>query len=461
MPNDSEVRLDLHSAFELLTELLPPDRMAVYSLRQSPATVYNILTTLLILTLQRFNGGHSLQTVVREVVGQHTYIFPDNKRVREGTLSSNPSGFSKARQRLSVEYAENFCDEVAKAIIRRGQAALRDRQVYVVDGTTVALTPTSELTEAFPPSTNQFGETVWPILMLTVAHELYSGAALRPEFGAKFGEDNTSEAEQVETLAKRLEPGSILLADSGYGIFRVVYRCHRECRHDIIARLTNARFQYMKRKARLVSDDGVTSRYQLDWRPSAKDRKNNPDLPQDAMVCVHIYSTLTAGGEQLHVVSTMDLEAEQALELYGLRYTAVEHDIRDLKVTLNLEQMAAKSPEMVKKELLCSMVAYNLIVQFRRAAADKAKVRPRRISFTRCYDTVRVYLLNFGARPLEDWVARYEEALAVASKDILRKRPGRKFPRKAYPKRPKSTNAQRYKRPPSSATTPTTKPPDG
>lgn len=459
--DDKRQDVDLRSAFDLIKELLPPDQIAAYSLRLSPATVYNTLTTLLILTFQRLGGGTSLQAIVREVVGQHAHLFPNNKRVREGTLSSNPSGFSKARGRLTVDVAENFCDAIAKAIIQRGTPAFQDRQIYVIDGTTIALSPTSELTNVYPPAKNQFGKTVWPIMMVTVAHELYSGAALRPEFGAKNGEDNTSEAEQIETLAKRIEPGSILLADSGYGIFRVIYRCKEHSRQDVIARLTNARFKAMRRQAKLVDNQGGIAHYELTWKPSGKDLTNNPEISKDASIRVQIYSHERSEGEFLHVVSTMELEPTKAMELYGLRYTSVEHDIRDLKVTLNLERMAAESAAMVKKEILCSMVAYNLVIQFRRQAAKIAKLNPRRISFKRCYETVTSYLLNFGSRPLEDWIARYEKALKLASKDVLPIRPGRSFARKSHPKRPKSTNEQRHKK---SKKTPTPSPdnsPDG
>lgn len=457
----AEPSLDLRSAFDLIMELLPPDKIAAYSFRSSAATVYNTLATLLILTLQRLGGGSSLQAIVREVVGYHTHLFPDNKRVREKTLSTHPSGFSKARGRLSVELAENFCDTIAKAIIERATPAFPDRHIYVVDGTTIALSPTSELTRVYPPATNQHGETIWPILMLSVAHELSSGAALRPEFGAKNGDDNTSEAAQMEALAQRIERGSILLADAGYGIFRVLYRCKEHAGHDVVARLTNARFKAMKRQAELVSKEEGIAHYQLTWKPTAKDLKNNPDLCKDASLRVRIYSQERSNGKCLHVVSTMALDPAQAIELYGLRYTAVEHDLRDLKVTLNLEHMAAESEAMVKKEILCSMAAYNLVVQFRRQAARKAKLPPRRISFKRCYETVRFYLLNFGPRPLEEWLARYEQAVLIASKDVLPLRPGRSFPRKAHPKRPKSTNAQRYKKPQKNPSPPNAPPPEG
>lgn len=461
MTDRTDTPEDLRSAFSLLMELMPPEVVAVFSLRHSPATVYTTLCTLLILTLQRLGGGLSLEQVVREVLAQHAHLFPDNKRVREGALSSSPSAFSKARGRLSVQQAEHFCDRVSQAIIEQQLPLLQSPPIYVVDGTSIALSPTSELTEVYPPSTNQFGQTVWPIMMLTVAHELTSGAALRPEFGAKFGSDPSSEAEQIEALAKRIPPGSVLLADANYGIFRVCYRCHVQAKQEVLFRLTNARFRAMRRAARLITCEDGLEHYQLDWKPSPKDRTHNPDLPQDAMIPVHLYSGKLASGEPVHLVSSMNLQPDWAMELYGQRYSAVEHDIRDLKITLNLEQMRAQSEAMVQKEILCSMVAYNLVIQFRRAAASQAKLNPRRISFKRCHDTVRCYLLNFGAHPLEDWLARYEQAVMVASKDVIPLRPGRSFPRKAHPKRPKSTNSQRRKKSETKSTPPTAEPPSG
>jgi hypothetical protein len=429
---------DFRSAFNLITDLIPPDEHAVFSLRHSPATVYTQLTTLLIMTLQRFAGGISLSHVVREVIGHHAHLFPDNKRVRDGKLSVNPSGYSKSRQALSIKATEAYCDRVAEAIIARQPKRVQEFPIYVIDGTTIALSPTCDLTEVYPPATNQHGQSVWPIMMITVAHELYSGAALRPEFGAMYGNDNTSEAEQIESLAKRIPANSILLADSGYGIFRVVYRCHQESKQHLLCRLTNSRFKPMKKNAKLISNENGIEHYRLHWKPSVKDRSANPDLPEDASITVEIYRKILDDGEPLNLISTLALDPAEAVKIYSLRYTAVEHDIRDIKTTLNLERMSAQSDEMVRKEILCSMVAYNLIVQFRREAADRTNVLPRRISFKRCYETVQCYLFNFGTQPLEEWMKRYEQAVTLASKDKHPIRERRSFPRRAHPKRPKS-----------------------
>ena len=60
----------------------------------------------------------------------------------------------------------------------------------------------------------------------------------------------------------------------------------------------------------------------------------------------------------------------------------VEHDIRDVNVTLDTVDtvdIRAKSVDLLHKELLTSIVAYNLVVQFRRQAAKLAAQFKRQI----------------------------------------------------------------------------------
>ena len=426
--------LELTSAIELLHELLPEDQLKVYSMRHSPATVYTTLATLWMLTLQRLGGGKSLEKIVKQTLSSHRDILPDNKRVREGTLSENSSAFGQARHRLTINQTEEFLDGVAESIIHSCPDLLSDRKAFILDGTTFKLAPTSELREVYPPSKNQFGETVWPILMLTVIHELRSGAALRPEFGAMYGSKNTSERKQAVAIAQRIPRGSIVLGDSGYGIFSVVHAMVRQG-HDVLFRLTKSRFKAMQRQAELIEQTDAGKRYGLNWTASAKDRKTNPELPAQAGVLVELHAVEIGEEEPLYLVSSMAIDCEQSGDLYSHRYD-VEHDIRDLKVTLGIENIRAQSDEMVRKEVLCSMVAYNLVVQLRRVAAKRAKLPPRRLSFTGVWNTLEAWCLSGGSFDIATWKDRYESAVKMAMRAKLPNRPGRSAPRRAHPKRP-------------------------
>ncbi|MCX7387020.1 MAG: hypothetical protein NTX48_10175 [Planctomycetales bacterium] len=117
----------------------------------------------------------------------------------------------------------------------------------------------------------------------------------------------------------------------------------------------------------------------------------------------------------------------------------VEHDIRDLKVSLSLENLRCRSVDMMKKELLTSVVAYNLVIQFRRQAAEVAKLAPRRLSFKEVWYTFRSFLLNQPPCSLSEWQTRYNDALQIAAKGKLPNRPDPSYKRKAHPRRQKST----------------------
>lgn len=424
------------SAVETLRHLIPDDELDQFQ-PSGPATIYTTMVTIWMMILQRLGGGKSLAAAVKEVLAGDRALLPDNKRLREGTLSETSGAYANARKRLNLETVAFFADHVSESLIDTSPPLFKGRRAFILDGTTITLEPTPELKAAFPPATNQHGESVWPVALLLVAHELQSSCALPPEIGAMYGEHNTSEAKLAKAVAKRMPPGSIALADSTYGIFSVGYAVVEEG-HPILFRLTKSRFKSMKRKATLVEEWEGHATWRLRWTPSGKDRKTNPELPADAALEVWLHEVPLPNGETLYLVTTLPVNSEEAGEFYRRRYD-VEHDIRDVKVALDTENIRAKSVAMVKKELLTSIVAYNLVVQFRRQAAAVAGLPPRRLSFTGVWNTFESFLLHQPPCHAEEWTARFERALKVAARDKLPNRPGRSYPRRAHPRRPKST----------------------
>jgi len=427
------------SAVELLRQLLPDDELN--GLQPSgPAAIYTTIVTLWMMVMQRLGGGKSLCGVVKEVIAYNRDLLPDNKRIREGTLSENSAAFSQARTRLRKDTVEFFANRVCDSLIASSPLWIEGHRAFILDGTTSTLAPTDELRAVFPPAPNQHGESVWPVMLLVVAHELHTSCTLPPEIGAMYGENNTSEAQLARRLIARLPPKSLVLADSGFGIFSVAYDAV-QADHAVLFRLTKARFKSMRRRAERIEEWEGHATYRLHWTPSEKDRKTNPQLPADASVEVLLHE-VPLPSDTLYLVTTLTVSAEQAGACYARRYD-VEHDIRDVKVTLNTERIAAHSEAMVRKELLTSIVAYNLVVQFRRQAAQVANLPPRRLSFTGVWNTFESFLLRQPPCGPAEWLERYRRALEIAARDKLPNRPGRSYPRKAHPRRPKSTKFMR------------------
>lgn len=436
---------EFSKARQLLIDLVGlPDLQKVFDEEEclEARRVYTQAPTLVLLILQRLGGGLSLSAAVQELLTHHRDLLPANRRVEEQTLSENNSAYNKARLRLPLKKVEAFVDAICNHLAEQCEPVWQGRRVMILDGTTITLPPTDALKKVFPPATNQHGESVWPVAMLMVASELATGCVLTPEIGAMYGPNNTSEAAQAERIINRLPSDAMVLADSGFGIFRVAYHCQLLGR-EFVFRLTVDRFRSYQKKATLVKQGPGFCTWQLQWRPSSKERKNNPHLPHDAMVEVFVHQITLDGNEDLYLITNVEADAIALSELYLRRYD-VEFDIRDLKVTMDTENIRAKRLDTVLKELLGSVIAYNLVAQFRRQAAKLGQVTPRRLSFKGVWLSFTYHLLHAPAQSFEQWQKTYTTALNSASKRRLPNRPQpRSYPRMSHPRRQKTTKTQK------------------
>lgn len=436
------------AATELLRELIQSPEVSEQfdpKLRSNTRMIYTKGVTLWMLILQRLGNGLSLEDTVSYVLAHDRDILPDNKRVREGLVSENSSAYNKARKNLSVKSIHEFSSAVCDYLGRKSEPIFGSQRVFIIDGTTITLPPTPELKRAFPPATNQHGESVWPIAMLMVANEMQSGCALLPQIDPMYGPQRSSEAQQARQIVCRLPENSVVMADSGFGIFSVAYHS-TQAGHDILFRKTASRFKSLRKRAKLIEEGPFHKSYSLLWQPTSKDRKTNPDLPSDADVEVALHEVELSNGSFLYLVTTLEIDATSAAKLYSRRYD-VEFDIRDLKVTMDAENILATSVEMVKKELFTSVVAYNLIAQFRRQAAQLTRVEPRRLSFKGVWTSFRDHLLLKEAEDFDQWQEHYTKALISAgNKKLPNRSKPRSYPRYAHPRRPKSTKAKKMAR---------------
>jgi hypothetical protein len=109
----------------------------------------------------------------------------------------------------------------------------------------------------------------------------------------------------------------------------------------------------------------------------------------------------------------------------------VETDLRSIKQTVRLQQLSSRSPEMLEKDLLLAMAAYNLIRAVICLAAQKANVEPRRISFTNVYTLVETFLPDIlTARTTTQWTQCWKRIISIATAYLL---PNRTKPR-SYPR---------------------------
>jgi hypothetical protein len=445
IPSDSRLDVDFDRAFEQLRQLVDFDQVD----EMFPVAANGIYTTALVLWMlvyQRMSEDSSLEAAIKKMLETRPEFLRQNKRLEEGTLSTSTGAYSRARTRMPLEAANWLAEGVSQALIEASPPSYRGRRLFITDGTTITLAPEEALQRQFPPASNQFGEGVWPVVLVVVTHELASGAALIPEIGAMYGPHAVSETALVRRGFEQLPADGVVMTDSGFGIFRVAHEA-RQSGHLFLLRLTKTRFEALRTKATLLCEGDHWKSYSHTWSPSTKERKNHPELPADARLQVRLHEIVTNDEWTLYLATDLMDEEDTALALagvYGHRYD-VEIDIRNLKVVLNTETIRARSVEMFQKELLMSVVAYNLTTQFRRQAAELAGLPPRRLSFKRTWTTFSTFLLSAMYTDARSWRERYRLALHYAMHDKLPNRPGRSYEREAYSRRPKSTQFKKRK----------------
>lgn len=411
-----------------------------------PAAVYTPWVVTWLLVYQRLHAGASLEAAVAELL-RIAPTLSANRRVREGTLSANSGAYSQARSRLDPAVAAAVADHVFATLVAALPSPMADRRAFVLDGSTVTLEASPELLAAFPPAPNQHGGGAWPVCQLLVAHEVASGCAIRPEVGAMYGPQAVGEVAQARGLFGRLPAGALLLADRNFGTFAFVHAAV-EAGHDLIVRLTRPRFEKLQRAGRAVGP----GTWELTWRPSVWERKHHPALPADAAVAVRLHAVAVSPKLTLYLATTVPHAAATVADWYGHRLD-VETDIRDVKRTLNLTHVRCRSLAMLHKELALAMVAYNLVVQVRRLAAQEVRVAPRRLSFAGVWTLVQALLLTPPTEPLtaSQWRARFEQVLRGARQRQVPSRPGRSYPRTVlphsskYPKQRRKTTVPKTK----------------
>ena len=84
--------------------------------------------------------------------------------------------------------------------------------------------------------------------------------------------------------------------------------------------------------------------------------------------------------EWLYLFTTLDLPADEIVQLYARRWN-IETDLRSLKRTVRLHHINAKSDDMLEKELLIAMAAYNFVRAVMCMAARPSRIDPRQLSF--------------------------------------------------------------------------------
>ena len=306
--------------------------------------------------------------------------------------AKNSGAYCKARAKLSEVVIERLALEVAqgceKAIPRHW--LWHGHHVKLADGTTVSMPDTEENQEEYPQQSSQKEGLGFPlarlVVLMSLATAMVSGMAIGPYSGKE-----TGEMALMRQLLDQLDPNDILLTDRYFCSYFMIALLLEKKVH-FVARLHHCRKTNYQRVQRLGKND-----YLVVWtrpeKPAWMDQETYDEIPK-WLTLRQIELNVTEAGfrvESLTVVTTLidakKYTRDDIAELYHKRWF-VELDIRSIKVTLGMDVLRCKSPEMVRKEIWTCLLAYNLIRKTMLQAAKRHKLSPRQLSFTTAMQTL-------------------------------------------------------------------------
>ncbi len=311
--------------------------------------IYDPLQTLTLFIEQVLGADQSCQDAVAKGVSGQVSLGNQPS-------SLNTAAYCKARSRLALGLIERLARETGAMLCTQQPQAWRwrDREVKLVDGTTVSMPDTAANQASFPQSRTQQPGLGFPLARLVTIVSLSCGAVIDWAVGPCEGKQ-TGETALLWKLAQRLQRGDIVIADRYYaGYFLIALLVQLGV--DVVIRQHQRRHTDFRCGQRLGVKDHIVSWARLQ-RPSWMDADTYASMPEMLRM-----REVNVGGWTLVTTLTdaKEVSKRDVFELYRARWQ-IELDLRSIKTSMRMDVLRCKSPQMVKKEIAVHLLAYNLV----------------------------------------------------------------------------------------------------
>ena len=351
--------------------------------------------------------------------------------------SPDSGEYCRARHKLNDDVLRHLVREIAEKMLldNPDHWLWLGKNVKLVDGFTFTMPDTPGNQKEFPQLKSQAPGVGFPIAracaVLSLADACIHNVAIGPYAGKE-----TGETALLRKVLNSFKPGDVMLADRYFcSFFMLAILKSRGI--DVCMRLHQRRQVDYSKVQWLGSSDYIDTWYRPQ-RAKWMSQELYGSLPEQLHIRIMSFNaTADNQTEPLTVVSTLvDHETYPATEigkLYGYRWF-VELDIFSIKQSLNLDHLRCKSPEMIRRELWTTLLAYNLVRLVCAQAAFIHEKLARQMSFTIACNTLLSQWLMPPDESIRRILGKYN-LLQIASNEVGN-RPGRIEPR-VIKRRPK------------------------
>jgi hypothetical protein len=414
----------------LPVNLLKPANTGPNSRKRS----YPLALTFWAFLSQVLSPGSPCREIVRKVQAWHVAR-------RLPMPASGTAAYCRARTRLPLQTLRSIHEHTAGELQRRvsSDQLWLGRNVKVIDGTGVSMPDTPKNQKIWPQSSNQKKGCGFPVAKLVGCFCLSSAALLDWAEGTL----KTHECHLFHRLFGLFRTGDVALTDRGFCSYGTIALLLARG-VDTVMRQHQARSVDFRSGKRLGPKDRLVTWKKPVQRPRTVSKTDWKKIPENLTLrMLHIQVAISGFRTQSLVVVTTLIDpiaypAEALAKLY-LRRWAVELFFRDIKITLGMDVLRCRTPEMVRKEITLHAIGYNLVRGLMQRAAALYHVQIERLSFKGSVDTLRQWsdTLNAAHSTPRVQARFFDLLLQVLAEDIVPYRPFRSEPR-VRKRRPKN-----------------------
>ena len=365
---------------------------------------------------------------IREDTSPLNLIMRPGKKLRDGKVSLNTGGASRARCRLPESIVSELFDAATANITEKLKCA---DDIYLMDGQVITIARTESNLKEFGKTGNGEGELHFPKMRVVSAHSLSSGVAKKVAIGTWHDSEVKLGAEVLAGLPK----GAVVVMDRFFDKPTFLAKA-QDLNISVVVRVRDV---VAKRLFGSIPKEQAAEKEVL-WLPS--DKKLSGIELKGRIIKFTAQQNGFRTSEFYFFTTAHTLALEQVAALYRQR-VQVESFIRQLKQTLKLFFVRAKIADNIRKEIYIAYLTFNLLRAIMQLAAQKSGVDPQRMSFTATVTLCKTYALSFlragskleHQKLYEQFVEHMNQAkIPKRNKDRSYPRVV-KFPRDKYPRR--------------------------
>ncbi|HED36681.1 MAG TPA: IS4 family transposase [Ignavibacteria bacterium] len=295
-----------------------------------------------------------LRKQTKKKAGRPKLYKPRIPKSKLQPISSNTAAYSKARKRLDYGLIEEVFEKTKDFSDLTKNHKWNSREVFLTDGTYFQMQDTEELQEKYRVKTNKDDlPTGYPQGLLQVIIKQGIGSV----YTYKIGSRHQSELELLLPLIEKIPAKSLLLADDLYNTY-AIFSLLRQRDIDIIVPGKRKRNYKVIRR---ISDGDEIVEISRTARPAWLPK--GYELPPKIILRRISYSD-SENPKKKHILYTSILdESIKKIDIiikYITRWD-IEITIREVKTLMGINIARSKTEDMVFKEFMVVLIAYNLI----------------------------------------------------------------------------------------------------